>query len=303
MMKIAITGAGGQLGSELQSILELGRSELGTLPSAYKGCKVTALDADQLDITDPVAVDQFLGSHSFSMLFNCAAITNVDGCETQEEIAEQVNAIGPRNLAVSCHTYGCRLVHVSTDYVFNGTGNVPFREDDRPNPKSAYGRTKLHGEQYVMEADSDAVICRTAWLYGYHGNNFPKKIMKLAREKGALKVVTDQRGNPTCAVDLAWEMVSLAVLDVHGIFHCTCNGEAVSRYEFAKAVLEDAGIPCNLQPCLTSDFPRRAVVPAFSGLSKEKLDSFHLNWMRDWRSALKGWMEHYKGTEEFAHGN
>lgn len=301
-IEIAITGCNGQLGTELKTILEAGKSELGNLPSAYKNCRVTAVDVADLDITDAQAVDQFLYSHTFSVLLNCAAMTNVDGCESHEDVAEKVNALGPKNLAHSCRMYGCKLVHVSTDYVFDGEGEVPFKETDAPNPDTAYGRTKLHGEQFVLEEDPSAIICRTAWLYGYHGNNFPKKIMKLAREKGSLKVVTDQKGNPTCAVDLAWEMVNLAVSGQSGIFHTTCNGDAVSRYEFTKEILKDAGIACDLQSCVTADFPRAAKVPAFSGLSKSKLDELGLNHMRDWKVALQSWMEHYKLTEEFLNG-
>lgn len=297
MMRILITGSNGQLGTELKTILKTGKSELGVLPQEYNGCGVTAIDVDTLDITDRKAVDDYLREGNFSILFNCAAMTNVDACESKEDLAYQINAVGPENLAVSCKKYGCRLVHVSTDYVFHGDSLVPYTEEDIPNPTTAYGRTKLAGEEKVLIAYSEAVICRTAWLYGYHGNNFVKKIMTLAKEKGTLKVVTDQKGNPTCAVDLAWEIVHLAILGQSGIFHCTCNGEVASRYDFTGEILKDASIHCDLRPCLTADFPRAAKAPANSNLSKAKLDSIHLNLMRDWKTALYGWMQNYLEKE------
>ncbi|MFA5672577.1 MAG: sugar nucleotide-binding protein, partial [Synergistaceae bacterium] len=151
--------------------------------------------------------------------------TNVDGCEGNEDAAYQVNAIGPRNLALACEKYGCRLLHVSTDYVFAGNGSKPYVETDEPAPNTAYGRSKLAGEQHVLENCKDSCICRTAWLYGYVGNNFVKTMLRLARDKGQLTVVDDQVGNPTSAVDLAWQMVLLAASEETGIFHCTCNGE------------------------------------------------------------------------------
>lgn len=290
MMDILVTGASGQLGSELKRMLAEGKSELGELPPCYKVCSVTAVDADVLDITDAKAVDQYLYTHNFSILFNCAAMTNVDACESDEETAYRVNAEGPGNLAASCRMYGCRLVHVSTDYVFCGDTETPYTEKDVPDPGTAYGRTKLAGERLVLEADPEAIVCRTAWLYGGGDTNFPRKILRLARERGVLKVVTDQKGDPTNAADLAYEMVRLAAAKEKGVFHCTCGGGPVSRFEFAAAVLKEAGIPCRLEPCLTEDFPRVAKVPACSGLSKAKLDSIHMDFFRDWKVALHAWM-------------
>jgi dTDP-4-dehydrorhamnose reductase len=225
-MKILVTGAHGQLGTELKTILEKGESELGSLPQACQGCQVTAVDSDVLDITDREVVLKYIGEGGYGVVLNCAAMTNVDACEAHEDVAYRVNALGAENLAKACKANGARLVHVSTDYVFSGDGGAPYREDDPTGPLGAYGRTKLAGEKLVLEADPDAVVCRTAWLYGYVGNNFPKKIMKLAGGKGRLKVVTDQKGDPTCAVDLAFQMVTLAASKENGIFHCTCEGRS-----------------------------------------------------------------------------
>jgi dTDP-4-dehydrorhamnose reductase len=299
-MKILVTGAHGQLGTELKTILEKGESELGSLPQACQGCQVTAVDSDVLDITDQEVVLKYIGEGGYGVVLNCAAMTNVDACEAHEDVAYRVNALGAENLAKACKANGARLVHVSTDYVFSGDGGAPYREDDPTGPLGAYGRTKLAGEKLVLEADPDAVVCRTAWLYGYVGNNFPKKIMKLAGGKGRLKVVTDQKGDPTCAVDLAFQMVTLAASKENGIFHCTCEGGPVSRYGFTQAILEEAGIGCIVEPCLTRDFPRAAAVPADSSLSKGKLEGLGLYVMRPWRDALRKWMRTY--LEEVSRG-
>jgi dTDP-4-dehydrorhamnose reductase len=297
-MVILITGAKGQLGSELNNILQRGSSELGKLPPVYAGCEVLAVDVDELDITSAESVDSFFSRHKPDLVFNCAAMTNVDGCESDEERAYRVNALGPMNLAVASRKHGSRLLHVSTDYVFDGLGTRPYVETDESAPNTAYGRTKLAGENAVMDSCGNSCICRTAWLYGYVGNNFVKSMLRLARENGRLKVVGDQVGNPTSAVDLAYQLVLLGASTETGIFHCTCGGDPVSWHAFAERIVERAGLSVPVESCTTDEFPRPARRPAYSALENRHLHDTIGNSMRDWREALDSFMEHYLEQEK-----
>jgi len=296
-MTILITGANGQLGNELTKILGEGTSELGGLPLFYAQSKVVSVDVDELDITDLPAVLSFFALHKPSLVFNCAAMTNVDGCETNEDAAYQVNAIGPKNLALACEQSGSRLLHVSTDYVFSGTGQRPYLESDEPSPNTAYGRTKLAGEEYVLSHCPNCCICRTAWLYGYVGNNFVKTMLRLAREKGSLTVVNDQVGNPTSAVDLAYQLLVLGASTETGVFHCTCNGEPVSWFGFASRIVSDAGLDVPVHGCSTAEFPRPAKRPAYSALDNSHLRSTIGDSMRSWDVALDSFMVSYLAKE------
>jgi dTDP-4-dehydrorhamnose reductase len=301
-MKILVTGSRGQLGTELMKILTTGASELGFLPDKLRGCEVVGVDVGELDITDGVAVDQFFSEVRPALVFNCAAMTNVDGCEAQQALAYRVNADGPGNLAVASARNGVRLLHVSTDYVFSGTAARPWTESDPCEPATAYGRTKLAGERLVLEHCPDACICRTAWLYGYTGNNFVKTMMRLGREKGSVTVVDDQVGNPTCAVDLAYQMAVLAASGETGVFHCTCNSDAVSWYVFTKAIMEAAGIDAEVRPCTTEEYARMssrpAKRPAYSALDNMRLRETVGDVMRPWRDALDAWMRNYLDMEK-----
>ncbi len=292
-MNILITGSRGQLGNELTKILGERTSELGDLPLFYAQSNVVSVDVDELDITDLSLVLSFFAQHKPSLVFNCAAMTNVDGCEIDEEAAYLVNAIGPKNLAIACEQYGSRLLHISTDYVFSGTGTRPYVESDEPSPKTAYGRTKLAGEGFVLSHSSNSCVCRTAWLYGYVGNNFVKTMLRLAREKGALTVVNDQVGNPTSAVDLAYQLLLLGASSEKGVFHCTCNGEPVSWFDFASRIVSLAGLSVSVNGCSTAEFPRPAKRPAYSALDNSRLRATIGDSMRDWKVALDSFMEKY----------
>ncbi|NCC14359.1 MAG: dTDP-4-dehydrorhamnose reductase, partial [Spirochaetia bacterium] len=294
---ILITGAHGQLGNELQKILEEATSERGKLPLFYERSRIVAVDVDELDITSSDAVDSFFVDSKPNLVFNCAAVTNVDGCEGNEDAAYLVNAVGPKNLAVACERHRARLMHISTDYVFDGLGTKPYVESDMPAPNTAYGRSKLEGERFVLESCHNSCICRTAWLYGYAGNNFVKTMLRLAREKGQLTVVDDQVGNPTSAVDLAWQLVLLAASEETGIFHCTCNGDAVSWNAFAKRIVEKAGLAVDVKPCSTAEFPRPARRPAYSALENRHLRETIGDCMRDWKEALDSFLVHYLEQE------
>lgn len=296
-MVVLITGAKGQLGHELKKIFQRGASELGELPAIYVGSEVIAVDVDELDITSEESVNSFFSRHKPDIVFNCAAMTDVDGCENDEKTAYMVNAVGPLNLAIACRRNSSRLLHVSTDYVFRGDGVRPYTEHDTPNPNTAYGRTKLAGEEAVLDSCGDSCICRTAWLYGYVGNNFVKTMLRLARENGRLKVVGDQMGNPTNAVDLACQLALLGASTETGIFHCTCGGAPVSWHAFAERIIQQAGLSIPVESCTTDEFPRPARRPAYSALENKHLNDTIGNSMRDWKVALDSFMEHYLEKE------
>ncbi len=300
-MKILITGAKGQLGSELAHCLETMRAEIGPIPPAYEGAGVHTVDYDGLDISDAAAVDAWFAQHGpYDIVFNCAAFTNVDGCEADEAAAYAVNARGAANVARAAQACGAKMVHISTDYVFPGTDEAPRTEEDPTGPISAYGRTKLAGEEAVAGACGRAFIVRTAWLYGHTGKNFAKTMMRLARENGGISVVADQVGNPTSANDLAYELLRLACTDGYGVYHCTNNGTC-SWYDFACAVVDMAGIPCRKEP-LTSEeykerFPQSADRPAFSSLDNKRLRDTIGDDMRPWREALGAYLDNLERGE------
>lgn len=297
-MKILITGANGQLGAELQKQLAAGESELGRLPDAVQNAAVTAVDVDKLDITDLAAVRAFVREEKPDVIINSAAFTNVDGCETNRDAAFAVNAIGPRNLAMAAEETGAKLVHVSTDYVFSGAenGGIPLDETARTNPVSAYGSTKLLGEEYVRQFCHRSFVVRTAWLYSYTGKNFVFTMMNAGKKFGALTVVDDQRGNPTNAVDLAHHLLKLAASEEYGLYHCTGEG-VCSWYEFACEIIRLSGTPATVAPCTSAEYaaknPAAANRPAWSALENRMLACTVGNEMRDWKDALACFMKNY----------
>jgi dTDP-4-dehydrorhamnose reductase len=289
-MKILITGCRGQLGSQLIDILNKGVSELGPISEEYKKAEIIAAGSQELDITDFEAVKQFLFETKPDIIINCAAYTNVYGCESNEDLAYKVNAAGPKNLAVAGEEIGAKIVHISTDYVFEGRGKVPYRENDAVNPISAYGKTKLAGENFIKEFSSKYFIIRTAWLYGYYGNNFVKTIIKAGREKGHLDIVNDQRGNPTNAEDLIYHVLKLALTEKYGIYNCTGKGEC-TWYDFGKAAIDFSNISCIVTPISSGVINRKARRPSFSSLDNTKLRDAIGYEMRDWKQALKCFVE------------
>lgn len=293
-MKILITGANGQLGNELISILKSGKSDIGSIDSAYENCEIVSGDIDVLDITDAPNTEKFIAENKPDLIINCAAMTNVDGCETNFALAMKVNALGARNLAIAANKVGAKLVHVSTDYVFAGNGSTPYCEWDICSPQSIYGKSKLLGENYVREFCDKYFIFRTSWLYGLIGNNFVKTMIKLGKEKDEIKVVNDQRGNPTNANDLAHHILKAALTNEYGTYHCTGTGEC-SWYDFAKTIMDYAGLNCNVLPCSTEEFPRPAKRPAFSSLNNLMLQCTVGDEMRDWQIALKSYIQKLLG--------
>lgn len=263
-----ITGSRGQLGQELAKLL----------PDAILS------DIDTLDITDADAVNKFVHENNIDTIINCAAYTAVDNAEDNEDIAYKINAIGPENLAKS----GARIIHISTDYVFDGTGHTPYLPDDTPNPVSAYGRTKLAGENAVLKHAHTAIVIRTAWLYSPYGNNFVKTMRRLGAERDSINVVCDQIGTPTCAADLASAIAQILpqIRDgQHSIYHFTNEG-VCSWYDFACAIMKLSGLKCVVNPITTAEYPTRATRPCYSVLSKQSIKQDFNITITHWQEAL-----------------
>lgn len=292
-MKVLITGAKGQLGKQITNILKNGQSEIGKIPAEYENVEIIGVDVDVLDITDINAVRSYLTNIKPEIIINCAAYTNVDACESNEDLAFKINALGPRNLAIIANEVNAKLVHVSTDYVFSGEGTVPFKEYDETVPVSVYGKTKLAGEKFVREIADKYYIIRTAWLYGYEGSNFVYTIIKAGKEKGYLTVVDDQRGNPTNAEDLAHHMLKVAVTEEYGTYHCTGTGEC-SWYDFASKIIEFSNIECKVDPVTSNDYVRAAKRPSYSSLDNMMLRVTVGDEMRNWEDALKVFINNQK---------
>src|SRR5665648_84634 len=275
-------------------MLEMGNSELGKIPEIFIGAQTDLTDTPELDITDLEAVLAYTANTKPDLIINCAAYTNVDGCETHQEDAFKVNALGARNLAIAAEQIDAKFVHISTDYVFAGNGTKPDNETSICDPQSTYGATKYLGEQYVRDLCSRYFIVRTAWLYSPVGKKFVKTIMKAGRERGALKVVNDQFGNPTNAVDLAHHILEIAATQEYGIYHCTGRG-VCSWYDFASKVIEYAGIAATVTPCTTEEYPSPAKRPAYSALDNMMLRCTVGDEMRHWQDALRCFFDHYEG--------
>lgn len=288
-MKILITGSNGQLGNELQDIIKTGKCDICEMPEKIKNYEVVALDVEDLDITNFGNVKKVLEEKKPDVVINCAAATNVDGCETKEDLAFKINAIGPRNLAIVCEKIDAKLVQVSTDYVFSGQGSKPLTEFDITEPYSVYGKTKLLGENYVREFSNKYFIVRTAWLYGRIGKNFVYTMMRLGEEKESLNVVNDQRGNPTNANDLAYHILKLIETEEYGIYHCTGKGEC-TWYDFAKKIMALSNKKCIVNPCTSEEYKTPAKRPENSSLDNMMLRATVGDEMRDWKVALNSFI-------------
>ncbi len=289
-MKIMITGCHGQLGNELQSILKSGKSEIGAAPEGVLNSEILPVDIDTLDISDMAAVSDYVNANRPDVIINCAAMTNVDGCESDYKTAFKVNALGVKNLAVSAENIGAKLIHVSTDYVFAGNGTKPYCEWDKVDPQSVYGASKALGEKYALSFCKKTFVVRTSWLYGYIGKNFVKTVRRVIKANGGIGVVCDQRGNPTNANDLAHHLLKLAVTEEYGIYHCTGEGEC-SWYDFAVKIAEYSGLGDTVTPCTTEEYNAKFNVPTkrpeYSSLRNLALECTVGNEMRDWQEALK----------------
>ncbi|MFZ5969497.1 MAG: dTDP-4-dehydrorhamnose reductase [Bacillota bacterium] len=289
-MRILVTGGNGQLGSEIIKLFKEKECALGRIDKDYLHTEVVGKDKSTLDITCLESVKTNLMEYKPHIVINTAAYTQVDQCESNIDLSFKVNALGPRNLAIACEEIQAKLIHISTDYVFDGESKLPYREFALPNPINIYGKSKYLGESYVKDFCSRYFIVRTGWLYGYGGKNFVKTIMKVSKEKRALHVVDDQIGSPTHAEDLAYHILKLASTNAYGIYHCTGNGEC-SWYEFAKVIIQYTQADCTINPISSQDYNSIAQRPAYSTLDHMMLRCTIGDNMRDWKEALKDFIE------------
>ena len=277
MKKVLITGCNGQLGRALNQLL------------AGQDIEIINTDVDTLDICDREQVLRLVKDNKPNTIINCAAHTAVDKCETDKENAHRINALGPENLALAAKEVDARMIQVSTDYVFDGSGKEPYVESDKPCPQSVYGSTKLAGEQAVINTTDKYYIVRTAWLYG-DGNNFVKTMLRLAEERDTITVVNDQFGSPTSALELGRMLLHIADTEDYGIYHGTCEG-FTNWYEFAMEIFRLAGKTVNVVPVTTEEYPASvAKRPAYSVLENQKLNSQGSYRMKDWKAALEEYM-------------
>ena len=289
MKKVLVTGCNGQLGRAIQK--EYAGDVTFVLTDVAEGEGITSLD-----ITDIDAVMSLVLAQKPDVIINCAALTNVDGCEKMWDLAYKINAIGPRNLAIAATAVGAKLVHVSTDYVFAGTERTPRTEFDMPDPISAYGKTKLEGEQFVRQFAEKFFILRTAWLYG-DGKNFVKTMVRVAKTHDEVSVVCDQFGSPTSAVELAKMIHFLEGTDNYGIFHATCEGET-NWADFTEAFYAKLGITAKVNHITSEEYtkmnPEAAKRPAYSNLDNYMLrlttDQFA---MANWEDALDVYLKDF----------
>lgn len=280
-MKILITACNGQLGVDLTAFYQ---NKPGVEVAPYK-------DVD-LDITNENLVLDVVKKEKPDVIINTAALTNVDGCETNKELADKVNCDGARILTKAARAVDAKLVHISTDYVFDGSSEIPYKETDKPCPQSVYGSSKLGGEKEVEKYEKHFIL-RTAWLYGPHGNNFVKTMMRLGKEKGEVSVVIDQKGNPTSTFELIRIIDAVLQKGEYGTYHATCNG-VCSWNEFTREIYKDAGIDAKVNDVTSEEFVRPAKRPAYSNLSKDKLLKVCSYKATDWHDALKEYFEYIK---------
>lgn len=275
-MKILITGANGQLGTELREILE----------RDFPG-QTLYTDVQELDLTNAKAVESYVANNEITHIVNCAAYTAVDRAEEEKMLCAAVNTDAVKNLAMAADANGAKIIHISTDYVFDGTNHRPYRESDKVNPISQYGTTKRKGETLLLALAPQAIIIRTAWLYSAHGKNFVKTMLRLAETQPEIKVVCDQIGTPTFARDLARAVVK--VLQSHqwvpGIYHFTDEG-AASWYDFAKAIFRIAGKDVKVTPIPTEDYPTPASRPSYSILDRSRIKATYGIEIPHWEEAL-----------------
>ena len=280
-MNILITGCNGQLGNELQ-----------LLEAKYQQHTFFNTDVNELDITNQLAVDDYVFRNQIDCIINCAAYTAVDKAEEQKELCTTLNTVAPSYLAAAVEKRGGCMIQISTDYVFDGTHSTPYVETDTPAPNSVYGCTKLAGELGVTKFCKKSIVIRTAWLYSTFGNNFVKTMLRLGRERKELGVVADQIGSPTYAADLAAAIMTIVEKGVKpGVYHYTNEGVA-SWYDFTKAIHRMARIKdCNVKPIHTSDYPTAATRPAYSVLDKKKITDDYQLTIPHWEEALQRCMD------------
>ena len=277
-MKVLVTGVKGQLGYDVMAEL------------AKRNIEAIGVDIDEMDITDKISVEKVIGEAAPDVVVHCAAYTAVDAAEDNEALCRRVNAGGTRNIAEVCKKLDCKMVYISTDYVFDGQGTRPWEPDDERHPLNVYGQTKYEGELAVQENLSKYFIVRIAWVFGKNGKNFVKTMLKLAETHDKLTVVNDQFGSPTYTYDLARLLVDMIQTDKYGIYHATNEG-ICTWYEFACEIFRQAGVKIEVTPVPASEYPTKAKRPENSRLDKSKLTENGFERLPSWQDALRRYVK------------
>jgi dTDP-4-dehydrorhamnose reductase len=276
--RVLIIGSTGQLGTDM------------CIMAGHAGYDVAGVDFPQIDLADRSSVERIVRTSGAGCIINCAAYTAVDNCEQEPDRAFALNAHGAGFIAAAAAEMGTRMVHISTDYVFDGNKESPYIESDVPNPQSVYGKSKLEGERLVAAACADHQIFRIAWLYGLNGKNFVFTIRSVAEKKAAagepLRVVNDQSGTPTSTKEVCRQIIAALPSPETGVFHATCEGSC-TWYDFAREIVTAARIPVDLQPCTTAEFPRPAPRPKNSRLENSRLKRAGIAVMTHWKNAFE----------------
>ena len=286
-MRVLVTGASGQLGKDVVALFQ------------QKGHEVMGCSRSELDITNLEQCQQVINGFQPDSIIHCAAYTAVDAAETDVDGAYKVNAVGTRNVVVAAERVGAKLVYISTDYVFNGRSAVPYQEYDNTDPQSIYGKSKRAGEVLTQSLSSRYFVVRTSWVYGLHGNNFVRTMLRLGQEKPQLQVVHDQKGSPTYTVDLARFLQELVQTEKYGVYHASNSGDC-TWFEFTQAIFEEAKelgfmIKAQVEPCTTEQFPRPAPRPANSIMDHLSIRTNGLTDLRPWREGLVDFLKQIKG--------
>jgi dTDP-4-dehydrorhamnose reductase len=286
-MKILITGSNGMLGTDLVDLLKSRKASLDP------NLEVIEAPHEVLDITLEDKVSGFISTHTPDIIVNCAAFTNVDKCETESKAAFNVNALGPKYIAAAAKKCRARLIHISTDFVFDGNRNKPYAEENQTNPLSEYGRTKLEGERNIQSHCNSYLIVRTSWLFGHNGINFAAKMLELAEHNKELSIVTDETGSPTYTPDLAEALWTLIKKECEGIINVSNYGSC-SRYEWAKYIFKTMGYNIKMNPIKSSEYKRPAKVPLNSTLNCQKFTTITGTRMRPWEEAVESYLKKQK---------
>lgn len=282
-MKVLVFGTNGQLGKEITKQFK-------------EKYELILQDIPSLDITSYQSVEDLISDTNPAVVINAAAYTNVEKAEEDEDTAFQVNALGAQNLALACKKSRAKLVHISTDYVFDGTTNVEYEEFDPPNPLSVYGKSKLWGEKLVEQVGGEYFILRTSWLYG-DGPNFVRTMLKLAEQRDHLTVVADQYGTPTYTKDLVWAIECLIQTEFYGLYHASNQGSC-TWFDFALKIFELAGKSVSVAPVSTAEYPVKAKRPQYSVMTNRMLKLRGMDVMRNWEDALQDYIENECGQIE-----
>ncbi|MCI5883715.1 MAG: dTDP-4-dehydrorhamnose reductase [Eubacterium sp.] len=285
-MKVLVTGVKGQLGYDVVRELQ------------SRGHEAIGVDIEEMDITDETAVSRVMEETAPEAVIHCSAFTAVDRAEEEQELCYKVNVQGTENIAKMCQKLGCKMLYLSTDYIFSGEGQRPWEPEDTPSPLNAYGQSKYQGEVALRQYVDKYFIVRISWVFGINGNNFIKTMLRLGKENGAVKVVDDQIGSPTYTFDLAKLLVDMIETEQYGAYHATNEG-ICSWYEFAKEIFQEANMKeVTVTPVSSEEFPVKAKRPKNSRMSKEKLVQNGFSLLPSWQDAVKRYIKELKKVED-----